>query len=111
MATFTYTPSYSTQVEYKPRILEAKFGDGYEQGIENGINANPRSWSLTFNGVDLTTATNILNFFSGNKTHITSFDWTPPDGVSGKFKCKTWRRSYDGSGHATITCTFDEVFW
>ena len=111
MATFSYTPSYSTSVDYAPKIKKATFGDGYVQAARDGINPNPKKWSLTFNGVDLTTATNIIAFFKTNTTDVTSFDWTDPDGDALKYKCEMYRRAFDGAGSATISCTFEQVFW
>lgn len=111
MATFTYTPSYSTSLDQQPRISEATFGDGYVQAIGDGINNNPKKWSINFNAVPLTDATTILAFFTTNNTAATPFDWTAPDGVAGRYKCKSWKRSYDGFGYANISCTFEEVFW
>ena len=47
MTTFTFPPSNASLTE-KPRVVVAKFGDGYEQRTAFGLNTNPQSWSLTF---------------------------------------------------------------
>ena len=33
----------------EPRVLSARFGDGYEMRVVDGINNLPRQWGLTFN--------------------------------------------------------------
>ena len=112
MATFTTaTASYSSLVDYEPRIFTAKFGDGYEQNTFDGINYNPKKWSLTFQNISTTTATAIILFFTSNNTATTPFDWTDPESVSGKYLCKKWKRTYDGFDQAVVTCEFEEVFF
>jgi phage-related protein len=111
MATFTYVPSYSSAVEYTPRLIEAKFGDGYEQAVENGINSNPAKWSLTFSNVSDTTAEAIISFFTAYRTYVLPFDWTDPNGVAGRYKCKSWQKTFSGYEDRTVTCTFEQVYW
>jgi len=111
MATFTYTPSLSTSLKQKPKILEAKFGDGYEQAMFKGINYNPEKWQLKFQNISTADAQIIVDFFGDNETPITPFDWTNPNSVAGKYKCREWSRTYDGYDHNTLTCMFEEVFW
>lgn len=111
MATFTYTPSYSTSLAQEPKILEAKFGDGYEQAIFNGLKHSPESWSIKFTSISATEVQNIISFFVDNNTATTPFDWTNPNGISGRYKCRQWTRTYDGFEPNGLTCTFDEVFW
>ena len=50
MATFTFEPSYGIRVSKEPKVLSVKFGDGYEQRAQFGINQIPRMWDLSFNG-------------------------------------------------------------
>lgn len=111
MATFTYIPTRSSSVAVEPRTSTATFGDGYELSILDGINNSPEMWNLSFANVDLTTAQNIVMFFKDNVTATTSFDWVTPDGNAYKFLCKKWQRSFDSSVTATISCTFQQVFW
>lgn len=111
MATFTYIPTRSSSVSVEPRISTATFGDGYELSIADGINHTAEMWDLSFSNVDLTTAQNIVMFFKDNSTATTSFDWVTPDGNAYKFLCKKWRRNYDSSVMASVSCTFQQVFW
>ena len=111
MATFTYAASYSSSLEQEPRILNAKFGDGYEQNTYDGINYNPQKWSLTFQNISKVDALSILNFFKTNNTPTTSFVWENPEGVSSKYLCKKWSRNYSGFDQMNVSCMFEEVFW
>lgn len=111
MATFTIIPSYSSSLNVKPKILEAKFGDGYEQAIFDGINAKPRMYSLLFNNLDSIDGDAIEAFFVDNNTAIIPFDWTPPSGAIGRFKCKEHSRVFVSGLTSNITCNFEEVFF
>ena len=46
--TFTWNPDFQAQVQYAPRVTVTTFGDGYEQRVQFGINANAQKWNLTF---------------------------------------------------------------
>jgi len=111
MATFTHVPSYNSSLDESPNTIDAVFGDGYEQSTYAGINKHARKFSLGFKDLAQTEANNIINFFKDNDTAITPFDWTPPDGVAGRFKCKRYRTNYVSSNIVTVTCVFEEVFW
>ncbi len=111
MATFSYTPSYSTSLKQKPKIIEAKFGDGYEQATTMGINVDPEQWGLKFTNASKATVDAIIAFFLTNSVATTPFTWVNPDGVSGRYKCKEWARTYGGYEVNGLTCKFEEVFW
>ena len=108
MATFTWTPEYNASVDTKPSVIRAKFGEGYEQRMQDGINNRPREWSLSF----MKTAADIdtIEAFLANEAGSGSFDWTPPRGSTGKWVCDTWKRGVPNPAYDTLTCTFREVF-
>jgi len=108
MATFTYSPSYAANVTITPRVRTAMFGDGYQQRVADGINTKPRMWNLSFTqkDADIDNVESFLDTAGG----VTSFDWTPPHGSIGKWKCKEWSRSKVTYGVDTLTATFEEVF-
>ena len=110
MATFTETPSYSSNVSHLYRTLDATFGDGYEQSTFDGINYKVRMYSLSFNARTCAEGDTVMDFFDTNNTATTSFTWVPPDGVSGEFKCKDPKQVYSSS-LCDISCTFTEVFF
>lgn len=109
MATFTWVPSYNASATRKPRVLATKFGDGYEQRVGDGINTNPRDWSLSFEGRKVDEADSIEAFLIA-RGGFESFDWTDPHGVAGKFVCREWSRIIVAPQLFNITAKFDEVF-
>lgn len=111
MATFTYIPSYSSALSQEPRILEAKFGDGYEEIVEDGVNHASKTWKLSFNNISHATADLVIDFFETNETWLTPFDWTDPDGELGRYRCDEWSKSFDGFEPVSLSCEFKQVFW
>lgn len=107
MSTFTWPPATATPSE-QPRVSVAKFGDGYEQRLADGINNSPRSWALTFSRASAE-ADDILTFLRA-RNGIEAFDWTDPDGLSGKFVARSWSGNRIGTAAKTINVTFEEVF-
>ena len=109
MATFTYTPDYGATKSSKPRVKAIRFGDGYEQRISYGINTNPQEWNLKFAMRDNTETAAIENFLSA-RNGVESFDWTPPNGTSGRYICREWSKVLERSNLNTINAKFEEVF-
>lgn len=108
MATFTIIPSYSANLATQPIVRKAVFGEGYQQRVAKGINTQPRSWSLTFNGD--ATRLDPVEAFLANEDGVTSFTWTPPTGAAGVWVCSGWSRGINGSGDETVSAVFEEVF-
>jgi phage-related protein len=108
MSTFGYAVSYSSNVSKAPRVKASPFGDGYQQRAGDGININKRVWSVRFTG--LPSKLDLIEAFFETENGVTSFDWTPPSGLAGKWLCKQWDRSFDGYNKETITASFEEVF-
>ena len=110
MGTFTPLASYGSSKEVKPRNLEAKFGDGYEQSLPDGINTKPRIYNLRFTLLDAVDGDEIETFIDDHDT--IPFNWTPPfESVSARFKCKKYTRTYTSGLISNITCKFEEVFF
>lgn len=107
--TFTYTPDYNAQLTQKPRVLEARFGDGYTQRVGDGINIAPRIWTLTFNTRTDDEIAPILAFLQA-RNGIEAFNWTDPDGVTGVYVCREWRRTAVNKGINDLSTTFEQVF-
>lgn len=108
MTTFAYTPSYTSKIKKKPRNLVAQFGDGYAQRSADGINTNPKMWSLTFT-VTPAIATAIMTFLD-TAAGRTPFAWTDPDGVTANYICEEYDRGYDDYGTNTVSATFTQDF-
>ena len=108
MATFTWTPSYAPQAEVTPRVRSARFGDGYEQRVVDGLNAQLRAFDLAFN---LRTATEVdeIEAFLAARAGAEAFDWTPPFGAAGKWLCRSWRRRREAPDWHYIDARFEET--
>ena len=108
--TFTHTPDNGFAIDEQPRVLLAKFGDGYEQRVGDGINLRPRKYSLTFNTRTDAEIAPILAFLRA-RNGTQAFDWTPSDGSgAGVFACRQWQHTVVRFGINNLTATFEEVW-
>ena len=71
------TPDKGMTRSSKPRVRIAKFGDGYEQRIVDGINHLEESYSVNFSNRTRVIIDDIMAFFDSRKGD--SFDFTIPD--------------------------------
>tara|TARA_B100001093_G_C26601314_1_gene915999 strand:+ start:290 stop:625 length:336 start_codon:yes stop_codon:yes gene_type:complete len=108
MATFTFTPSYPVQLSQQPKVVTTKFGDSYEQRQAVGLNNNLKTWTFVFKNREDTEKNNIISFFN-TEGGVTSFDYTDPDGVAGKYICRQWRWQQTAFNLNTINAVFEEV--
>lgn len=104
------TSNVAPSIEY--RILEAKFGDGYEQRLADGINTRKQTVSLEFRVSDADADTIIA--FLDARAGVESFDYTlPKEGSARTWVCKRWSGpvalSASGAG-SMVTAEFEEVF-
>ena len=109
MATFSYTPSFTAKEHSKPSVRTVKFGEGYEQRLQFGLQRDPKEWRLVFENRDDSERDNILTFLEARKG-TESFDWTPPRGSAGKYVCSDWRIEMRSFGRTTIRTAFRQVF-
>lgn len=77
-----WLPSYTPQAKYAPRVLDAKFGDGYQQRATDGINASPETWDLQFLARTAADAQAMIDFFNA-RAGVESFQWIAPDNTNG----------------------------
>ena len=108
MTTFTAIPSTGVNLTSAFKVNTAQFGDGYSQRVADGINANARSWSVSF--TNQATAIDAIQAFLDTEAGVTSFTWVPPVGYSGKWLCESYSRSIDDFDNETLSATFTEVF-
>lgn len=98
------------QWEEAPRVKIAQFGDGYEQRAVDGINARPRTFSLSWPALDATDKDTARNFLVA-RNGWEAFNWTPPgEGSSIKVKCPRWTVQRRSGPWWYISVTFIEVF-
>jgi len=109
MATFTYTPDFGASYELKPNVRVTKYGDGYQQRQANGLNTQPKNWTLKFS-LRTDAEANAITSFLSTAGGVNSFDWTDVDGYSGKYVCHSWSRSKDRYNLNSISCAFEQVF-
>lgn len=110
MATFTWTPEFGAQASYQPSVKRAKFGDGYEQRAQFGINNNPQTWTLTFQ-FRTDTETNAINDFLTARRSVEAFSWTPPRSSTAiKVVCDNWSVEAVKHNLNTVQATFRQVF-
>lgn len=111
MPTFSWVPSFTLDLTEEPRVLSARFGDGYEQLAADGIHPVTRKFQVQFNGRDNTEAEAILAFLR-ERSGWQSFDWTPPlsGEAAGKFVCRSWGRGLSRPKDNRMSLVFEERF-
>ena len=98
-----------------PRVLVAKFGDGYEQRLADGINSIDETFSVTFNNRTAAEIDGITGYFASLKG-ATSFTYTIPDdnAVGGELEikvvCQNYSQSYHHDGFYSVSATFRRVY-
>ena len=107
METFNWIPQKSSTASISPRVRVIKFGDGYEQRIQDGINNDLRSYNVTFIGLfdDIT----LIDEFLTRQGAVRAFKWGEPHTHKTiTVVCRSWSSTSNGAAK-TITATFDEV--
>lgn len=108
MSDFNFSPLTSLNVNKAPRIKTAKFGDGYEQRIADGINTRPQEWDLRWRNTK--SIIDSIDAFFATKNGLTAFTWTPPDGAEIKVLCQSWSKNLINKNVYEISGTFRQVF-
>lgn len=109
MAEFIWFPDASMSKRVEPRVATARFGDGYEMRVPMGINTMPQSWEVSFTGV--AAEIDAIEGFLAARQGAEAFDWTTPDGTTGRFLCRSWSKTRErGGAKTTLTATFEQVF-
>lgn len=106
--TFTWAPDKEPTGTTTFRVKSAKFGDGYEQTAEDGINNKSDVWPLTFTG-QKTRIKAIRDFLNRHKG-ATPFNWTEPFGETLLIKCKEYQSRNMGGSVYTLAATFEQAF-
>ena len=108
MPTFTWVPDYGAKRTIKPRILQAKFGDGYSQDTRDGVNNLLEVWKLSFTRRTAAEVTAIDTFLM-SAAGTSQFVWTTPRGVMFNFKCREWETDDSIPSDSSLLCTFEQV--
>jgi phage-related protein len=105
--TFTWRVQSDANGGGEFRTAKAQFGNGYAQEATLGLNPDVQSWNVTVNAYHAEMQT-IIDFIRDNAG--VSFYWTPPFGVQGYYKCKTYKPQDQGGGLWTLALTFEQAF-
>jgi phage-related protein len=106
-ATFTWYPDSDLQLEIEPRVQTAKFGDGYEQRTQIGLNPIMEQWQVVFTG--LAAEINAIDAFLRAQCAWKSFIWKNPNEVEGRYLCRKWSIKRARGVKLTLTGTFEQV--
>ena len=90
------------------RTLKIPFGEGYSQEAEDGLNNDVQKWTVTYSEYKAKVAT-VLAFVRAHKGAIPFF-WTPPMGVVGYYKCKSYKQVDQGGGYWDLVMEFEQGF-
>ena len=98
------------------RTLTAKFGDGYEQRVLDGINTKEDSFNLSFNNRTAEDINLIVAFFDSKAAK--NFNFTVTDTFTGvnlsnttmKVVCDTYNVNYLRENFHSLTCTIRRVY-
>lgn len=97
----------------EPRVLTARFGDGYEQRIVDGINNLPRKWSIGFNNRTKGDIDKLYKFFN-TLAGVDTCKLTVPHAVDGEetvtVVIEGYARSLNTHDYYSMSCTAREVF-
>ena len=111
------TPDKQLTKTSNPRVLTAKFGDGYEQRAVDGINNLNETYNLTFK-TRLKAEIDDIVAFLDSKQNVTKFTLTLPDTNnttrSGerdvKVVAETYTTNYEYDDFYTLNLTLRRVF-
>tara|TARA_B110000305_G_scaffold45335_2_gene48124 strand:- start:3909 stop:4313 length:405 start_codon:yes stop_codon:yes gene_type:complete len=93
------------------RVLTAKFGDGYEQRVRDGINTKQDSFSISFNNRDAAEINLIAAFLdskSGLNFNLTITNLTTNEVI--KVVCDEYNISYGHEFYHSLQTTFRRVY-
>ena len=97
----------------KPAVISAKFGDGYEMRMVDGINNTPRTWTLAFNNRTNDDIDNLYKFFQ-TLASVSSCRLTVPHAVDGDENVtvviEEYSRTFGNAEYYSMVCRAREVF-
>ena len=77
MADYIWTESSGTTEELVPRVVATKFGDGFEQRADDGLNPLAQVWDVVHTDVETVLANEIRDFVKAGLGRV-NFNWVPP---------------------------------
>jgi phage-related protein len=112
---FFWKPAYNSKINNQPRIKVLKFGNGYEQRINDGVNNQLKEIDLIFDNRSENETVSILHFLNARASQE-SFIYNMPTifsksstNLNTRFVCPEWNTSYISYNNNTIEVKFREV--
>jgi phage-related protein len=106
--TFTWCAKIEPVGQVDFRVKSSKFGDGYEQRAQDGINNKSQSWPLTF--VAKEAQIKEIRDFLDRQAGASPFYWTAPLADQLLYRCKTYQITPMGADMYTLSATFEQAF-
>ena len=101
-------PDKTLSLSSKPKVRIAKFGDGYQQRIADGLNSIDENFTVSFKNRPKIEADDIEAFFT-DKKGVTSFAFTYPDTNSTTTATATVNGAVSSSTSVTIDASATNV--
>lgn len=105
---FAWLPDEGSEESIQPTINVAKFGDGYEQRAQVGINSEVQSWTMTFTG-NMDVVIFIRNFLR-KMGAVNAFYWTSPINEGGMYVCRSFPMKKIGTSILQLSVKFERVY-
>ena len=83
MSTFPNIPPTTLTISEPVNPITASFGDGYSQRYYSGINQNQKNFALTWENINASDGSEIVDFFT-TTGKANQFFWVDPDSVTWK---------------------------
>jgi phage-related protein len=94
-----------------PRILVAKFGDGYEQRVADGVNPSDQNFSITFNNREAAKIYEIAAFFDAQTGKAFDLVVTDHSGdTTVKVVCEEYGITYISELFHSMSASFRRVY-
>ena len=93
------------------RVLTARFGDGYEQRVKDGINTKDDVFSISFNNRTAATINQIAAFFDAKAGKSFTFTVTDHAGNTNlKVVCDSYNITYISEHFHSLNCSLRRVY-
>lgn len=105
---FVWLPDEGSEESIQPTVNVAKFGDGYEQRTQLGINPEVQSWTMTFTGssYDILPIRNFLRKMGA----VNAFYWTSPINEGGMYVCRSFPLKKIKASILQLSVKFERVY-
>tara|TARA_B100001079_G_C16341205_1_gene483657 strand:+ start:108 stop:530 length:423 start_codon:yes stop_codon:yes gene_type:complete len=111
----TILPDRGFSEAFKPKFHIAKFGDGYEQRLVDGINSIDQAFTVQFSKREKEEIDDITSFLTSLEG-VTSFNFTIPDTNSSgnektiKVVCDNFTKNYNYGNFYSCSAKFRRVY-